>query len=66
MVVGRGLMTSRLSAHHLTLGREMVVIHWKINNVTGNGSAVEEHIGRAWVDEMNVKYGTGTHWLEWC
>jgi hypothetical protein len=44
----------------------MVVIHWKINNVTGNGSEVEEHIGRAWVDEMNVKYGTGTHWLEWC
>ena len=37
------------SAHHLTLGREMVEIHWKINNATGHGSPVEEHMGRAWV-----------------
>ena len=41
------------------------VIHWKINGKTGHGSPATIDIAQAWLKELNGKYGTGTHWLEY-
>tara|TARA_B100000519_G_C14034093_1_gene339504 strand:- start:230 stop:409 length:180 start_codon:yes stop_codon:yes gene_type:complete len=40
------------------------VIHWNINGETGHGSAIPYDTAVAWVEEMNAKYGAGTHWVK--
>lgn len=44
----------------------LAVIHWKLNEVTGHGQPIAVDTAQAWVEEMNNKYGAGTHWLEYC
>jgi hypothetical protein len=44
----------------------LAVIHWKLNNTSGNGSPIDSDAAREWVSIMNNKYGANTHWLEWC
>ena len=41
-----------------------VVVHWKIGNATGHGLPIKLSVAGAWVNEMNLKYGLGTHWIE--
>lgn len=37
---------------------------WKINPLHGRGKAALDYAtAKAWVDEMNAKYGQGTHQL---
>ena len=42
----------------------LAVIHWEINGKTGHGSAIPYDTAVAWVEEMNAKYGAGTHWVK--
>jgi hypothetical protein len=42
----------------------LAVIHWEIDGKTGHGSAVPYESAVAWVEQMNEKYGEGTHWLK--
>lgn len=51
-------------------GREMekqIRIKWEINQKTGHGSwhdiSAKETLIQ-WVNEMNARYGEGTHWIE--
>ena len=41
-----------------------VVIHWKLRDIEGHGQPISRRVAKAWVDEMNLKYGNGTHWIE--
>ena len=43
---------------------KLAVIHWKISGKTGHGQPIAIDAARACVEEMNNKYGAGTHWLE--
>ena len=43
---------------------KLAVIHWKISGKTGHGQPIAIDAARACVEEMNKKYGAGTHWLE--
>jgi hypothetical protein len=43
----------------------LAVIHWKINGRTGHGSPVAIEVAQTAAEEMNNKYGAGTHWVEW-
>tara|TARA_B100000424_G_scaffold244695_1_gene215183 strand:- start:347 stop:508 length:162 start_codon:yes stop_codon:yes gene_type:complete len=44
----------------------LAVIHWEIDGKTGHGSAIPYETAVAWVEEMNEKYGEGTHWVVFC
>ena len=44
----------------------LAVIHWKINGKSGHGSAIDAAEAEIWVRVMNYKWGSGTHWLEYC
>ena len=39
-------------------------VHWEINGKTGHGSAIPYDTAVATVEEMNKKYGAGTHWVK--
>ena len=39
------------------------MVCWKINGKTGHGSAIPYDTAVATVEEMNKKYGAGTHWM---
>ena len=39
------------------------IIHWEIMGNTGHGDPIDAEMAKAWVKEMNKKYGTGTHWM---
>ena len=42
----------------------LAVIHWKINGKAGHGSAIPYKEAESWVERLNDKYGSGTHWLK--
>ena len=39
------------------------MVCWNLNGKTGHGSAIPYETAVAWVEEMNEKYGEGTHWV---
>ena len=38
-------------------------IHWKIGQASGHGQPIDFKTASSWVEEMNKKYGQGTHWI---
>tara|TARA_B100000700_G_scaffold181423_1_gene200163 strand:- start:1694 stop:1852 length:159 start_codon:yes stop_codon:yes gene_type:complete len=40
------------------------MVCWEINGKTGHGSAIPYDTAVSWVEEMNKKYGAGTHWVK--
>ena len=38
-------------------------IHWKIGLTSGHGKPIDFKTAALWVEEMNRKFGSGTHWL---
>jgi len=44
----------------------MVVIHWNINGATGHGVGVAASIADSWIEMLNLRWGAGTHWIQYC
>jgi hypothetical protein len=42
----------------------MWIVHWRINGVSGHGSAVSLELAAYVCEAGTSRYGVGTHWVE--
>tara|TARA_R110000744_G_scaffold7700_2_gene26614 strand:+ start:1459 stop:1632 length:174 start_codon:yes stop_codon:yes gene_type:complete len=39
------------------------VIHWKLGKATGQGQPIDFEMAHETINELNKRYGSGTHWV---